>query len=524
MKKRILSVFLCIAVLLSLAGCSGKNGSLKKNSSSKDGKEQKADKSINLLYTKADSLNPYSASTENNKNICSLIFEPLVKTDSSFKPVYRVAQSVSFAEKVCNVTIKSVVFSDGSPLTSSDVVYSYNLAKNSGGLYASHLYEVISCTAVDSQNISFTLSQYDPYFSNLLDFPIIKAGSENVTNSDGIVLPPIGCGRYVSDSEKTKLTQNPNFFGEKGVIGTINLINAPDEDSLSHYVEVGTAEMYYNDLSSGNVVRMSGSRATVNLNNFVYIGINSSNSYLSNKNMRYAISSAINRKKICSDAYYNIATVAYGYFNYALEEVKSVQSLKDKSDTQITVENLNKMGYNSKDSSGFFVDANGKRPTFKLIVNSENRSRVLAANLIANQVKSAGIEINVVEMPFDSYVSALQNGSFDLYLGEISVLPNFDMTQLVIPGGSASYGVGSDATTVDENGNEVAVQNPVRTILEGYHSGNNSISDVSGVLLTEMLQIPICYRQGLFFYKDNIKSGVVSTQGDIYYSIENYKF
>jgi len=524
LKNKLLAVFISAILVITFSGC-GKND----NSSSLDKQDSKnsvsgAKENVNLLYTKVDSFNPYTASTESNRNICNLIFEPLFKTDNSLNPVNRVAESISFAENSCSVTIKSVVFSDGSPLTANDIVYSYNLAKNSGGLYSAHLYEVSSCRAVSSNTVSFTLTQIDPYFANLLDFPIIKTDSDKLTTSDGVKIPPIGCGRYVPDVEKGILSQNSNFFGNKGTIKTINLINAPDDDSLSHYIEVGAAEMYYADPTSNNVVRMSGNRTKVSLNNFVYIGINSGNSLLSNKTMRYAISSAINRKDICSDAFYDNATVAHGYFSSNLKEVNSVQSLKDKSDTEITIENLSKIGYNNKDSEGYYVDTSGKRISFRLIVNTENRSKVIASNLISSQAKAVGIEIIVNELSYSDYISSLQNGWFDLYLGEISVLPNFDMSQLVLTGGSCAYGVGLDPQQLDEQGNPIATTDPIRSILSGYHSGANSISDVAGVLLTEMHQIPICYRNGLFFYKSEIKSGVISTESDIYFSIEDYKF
>ena len=194
--------------------------------------------SINLLYNKSDSFNPYTAVTGNNRNLCSLIFESLIKTDNNFNPILKLASDVDLDGEKCTVTLIDTVFSDGTALTADDVIYSFNAAKNSSGLYASHLYEVTSASALSSNTVVFDLSRKDPYFKNLLDFPIFKAGSDKMTNTDGVLTPPVGCGRYIPSEDGTKLILNENYYGKKGAIKEINLIHAPDDDSLSHYIEV----------------------------------------------------------------------------------------------------------------------------------------------------------------------------------------------------------------------------------------------------------------------------------------------
>ena len=70
--------------------------------------------------------------------------------------------------------MKNTVFTDGSPLTANDVVYSYNLARASSTIYASNLYEVSSVAAADTYTVVFNLTRHDPFFVKLLDFPILK--------------------------------------------------------------------------------------------------------------------------------------------------------------------------------------------------------------------------------------------------------------------------------------------------------------------------------------------------------------
>lgn len=542
MIKKSISLILVFAVILCIGGC-GKSKKSNSDIAESDNTVKKHSPScITLLFNKTDSLNPYTAKTENNRLVAKLIFEPLVKTDNNLQPVNRLAESVKLEGRNCTVTLKNAVFSDQSPVTASDVVYSYNLAKGYGGLYTAHLYEVTSVSAVSDNTVSFNLSMADPYFANLLDFPILKSGSDKITDSDGTAKTPIGCGRYTPADEPFLLKQNASFFGTKGDIKEIKLIHAPDSDSVSHYIEIGATDFYYSDFSGNNIVRMSGSRTDVNLNTLIYLGVNTFSPVLKEKYLRYAVSSAIDRKVLCKDAFFDSATPASGYFSPALAEARAVQSLKPTSDLQITVDNLSKMGYNDRNQDGYFVDRNGNHIVLRLLVNKESQSKLIAAKLIAEQLKSAGIEVKITECGYAEFVRLISANAFDLYLGEISVLPNFDLTQLVIKGGSVAYGLNNekpDETKPDgeqpektrdgneNNGDDTAStddrgDSPVKLIYDEFRSGTASISDVAGTLITEMPQIPLLFKHGILFSNESIQNITVS-ECDIFFSAENYK-
>ena len=515
--KKTVCALLCAILCFSFASCKKNPGGTSSDIAPEASEKIKYEE-INLLYYSGDSFNPYTAKTKHNRQLARLLYDSLLKYDNNYNPVYCLAQSASISGKTCRVTLKSANFTDGSAVTPDDVVYSYNLAKNSNTIYAAELYEVAS-VSVEGNAVIFNLSNVDLSFLNLLDFPIIKAGTDGKKNSDGVEIAPVGCGRYYVSENPNILLRNENYFGKKGEISKITLINAPDDISASHYVEVGNTDIYYADESVANIARMSGKRADVNLNNFVYIGVNGADAVLSNSNMRYAISSAIDRTEICHSAYFDNAVPATGYYNPKFNVTNAVQSLKTVADLQITVENLSKIGYNNLDK-GYYCDSNGKHPTFSLLVNSDNTSRVAAANLIANGCRAAGIEINVVSKPYEQYKKALEAGAFQLYLGEIRVLPNMDLSSLVIPGGSAAYGV---VAPVSDDEAKTPLKTVCGEMIESYREGKVKHSDLAGTFLTEMPQIPVCYRQGILFYTSAIESGVAPSASDVFLNLENYK-
>ncbi len=528
--KKLICFTLAVSLMLGLTACKGSTAgnssagqTLLESSQSTDQKE------INLLYTYSDSFNPYTATTAANRELSGLLYDCLVKTDNNFEPRFILASSAKNEETTCTVKLRDATFTDGSAVTAEDVIYSYGLAKNTAR-FADNFYEITSVSAADSKTVVFALSQNDPYFTNLLDFPIIKSGTSGVLNDDGREVAPIGCGRYCLADDGLSLKINTNYYGKIGVIKTINLINSPDAVSTAHYVEIGATQLYYTD--NGNIVRMSGKKTDVNLNRLVYIGINSSYGSLQTKEMRYAISSALDRMSICRTAYYNNATAANGFFNSSFKAASAVQTIEDTPNSKITVENLAKIGYNNMNADGFYANESGNSPAFTLLVNSENAQRVTAAKLIAAQCKTAGIEISVVECTYSQYVERLMTGSFQLYLGEVQLLDNMDMSALVTAGGSASYGVKVDEAQAEPDSNQEGTDaeapaqqsNGCKSILDAYHLGQCSISDVAGTLLTEMPQIPLCFLNGSLFYDADIKGEIKASSSDIYLTIQNYEF
>lgn len=540
-KHGLISVILCICLLLS--GCSRVEVGEGSNNPENDSTPSATHK-FHLLYNETDSLNPYKATTKENKELCYLLFDPLITLDTNFEPIYKIAKEITLEDKVCTVTIKSVMHSDKSRLTADDVAYSALLAKESSTIYASQLASVESVTAANESTVVFTLKKADPFFTNMLDFPIIKKGSEDIKSEDNIVLPPIGAGRYVIDTAAATLTPNQNYYGGSQKIAKINLINAPGRESIDHYVSSGVVSMCYSDFSNNTVPQMSGLKASVPLNNLVFIGVNMSHWLLSNQYLRYAISSAVDRTELLSEAYYGNGTVAEGPFNPLWEHGKGFQTLENKSNTQISIVNLEKIGYNSLDSEGFRVDAKGNRLSLRLMLNSDNSARLVAGRRIAARLAKVGIEIIIEEVDYETYLRRLNNKDFELYLGEVRLLNNMDLTELVTPGGSAAFGIKGNAVTENDDTDSpktedtssdtsVPQSNSPQTggitltsaaAVSGFYKGQYTIGDVASAFLSEMPIIPILYRSGIAMFTPEMKTVPKVSASELFIDINNYTF
>lgn len=531
--KKLLVLLLSISLIL-LTACKGGSVSTPSNESQGENAQTlQASKSLQLLYCENDTINPYKTINKANAEIAQLIYEPLVKLDNNFKPVFALAKSVDIKNNICTVTLKDALFFDGSKVTADDVVFSIGLAKDSER-YSYLFYEVKNVFAEGSEKIVFELSKTDPYFTNLLTFPILKTGTDNLKDEDNMEIAPVGCGRFMLSKDETALTPFENYYGDKSPVSKIKLINAPDKESVKHYVEIGATDIYYTDYSDASIYRMSGKRHMVNLNNLVYIGINHKNSLLSTYEMRLAISSALNKEEIITKAFHGNATVAEGFFHSAWDEISNVQTLQATPNEKIVIENLEKIGYNSTDTKGIRKSAFGSRLSFNLLVNRDNPSKLSLAHLLATQLKKVGIEIKINEVSASQFSSLVSTGNFQMYIGEVKVLPNMDISSLVLPGGSAAAGIVSPHTeatkenseetenidtTLDNFNNKAYI-----SVINGFYSGKNSVADLASSLISAMPVIPVVFRSGVVFHKDEITDlGTVSAT-DLFLSIDKYKF
>ena len=537
--NKIICCVLCFLLALSFSGCKKSDGNLS-GSLPEENLTLRTDAKdyITLLYSAADSFNPYTLKTDINRQIVKLLYEPLVKLNNNFEVVNSLASSVEMKGKECRVTLKNARFSDGTTLSSDDVIYSYNLARNSETSYGKKLYEVESVRREGESGLVFNINKNDPYFPAVLDFPIIKKGSDTLTDSDSVSLPPVGCGKYRLNDEYNGMVANDYYFEKPKSISNIKLVNAPDSESVAHYTEIGAADIYFTEISDGNITRMSGNRQEINLNNLVYLGFNQNYAPLGEQRLRQAISSALDRVKFCESAYYNNALPATGFFHPAWKETSSVQNIQIEAKSEITIENLEEIGYNKLNGEGLRVNSNVVPLKFTLLVNSENRIRVLAANTVAKQLKTVGIGITVVEKSYADYLSCLQSGNFQLYLGEIRLTENMDFSQLVLEGGAVAFGLpkvdsaeegaeepkeeGTEQENEEEETDPKEKDTSSQSVLNEFYNGNATVRDVAAVLQTEMPVVPICYRTGVLFYNENIENVINSSFSDIYFSIYSY--
>lgn len=503
MKK--LAIILSLTIIFSsLASCSPKTpssnesgGNLTLNEVSSQ--SSKSEKVFSLPYFLGDSLNPYTATQTANFYITSLIFEPLYTVDTSFNAVPVLAESSELVENVLTVKLKNnILFSDGSKVTTDDVVRSFSAARNSR-YYSVRLSNVLSLTVKD-ENLVFTLKRKDKNFLNNLSFPIIKSGSTEKF--------AIGSGRYKIDTEiKPCLKANENAIrGISKDIESISLVEIHQYSTLSHMIKIGSANYIYTPTNL-EINTASSKTSQVLTNTLVYLGINSNNLYLQNGDFRKALSLCINRTGILSDVYAGAGNATAQPFNPKAEALNSKDFSVKLTDSSAAAELLTLCGYSQKNENGMFTLAE-QEVRLRLLVNSENASQLKAAQVIKLNLEAASIGVDIISEHSDSYRARISVGDYDLFLGEIKLSPDNDISALLNVGAlNACNDMGvSQAAYLEYLADTLTLEDYLRKF----------------DLITPF--IPILYRNGTAVYSGTINGNQTVTEYDVFASMDKWEF
>ena len=468
------------------------------------------DKTVRLPVCINDSLDPFIAKTKQNTELAMLMYEPLIRLDKKFMPTPALAADFVCADSQCVVRIREgAVFSDGSPVTPEDVIYSLQKARESERL-GGGLGNMAAVFPGEGNSVVITLAEPDIYFINLLDIPVIKSEIDEQTDNDRFV-PPTGSGRYrfTNKDGALKLRVNSKYNGgKKPGIKVIELIDTPDDQSLMYRVTTDALSAYYTDLSDGELPRINGSLSYVNLNSLVFIGVNSTRAPLDSSYVRRALSLGIGRAEIAEDAYFDSAAPALSPFNPCWKLLDYKFPSSDQPDADAAMEDLSAEGFADPTPDGF-LQRDGEALELTMLVNAENSLRKTAAGKIQKALGGAGIKIILEEIKFSEYNERIAMGDFDLYLGEVMISNNMDITPLLDPSSPAAKGVSGENLTLEK--------------FRQLKSGQGKLSAVLDEFYNEYPFIPLVYRRGAFFLRPQLKKKPVATVSDIYYNIEKWK-
>ena len=455
---------------------------------------------LKLPYSKNDKLNPFTAESMLNQSICELVYDGLFSLDENYNVSPLIASKYTLSGRTLTVTLGTAKFSDGSAVTASDVVASFNSAKTSPA-YKTSL-AGFSKAQVSGNAVVFTLTADDPYAVNCLTFGITKGGSSQDNAA--------GSGRYtfVSDDSETLLKANGTRAGFSAPkISEIHLYNLQDVTSLKYTLAIGNISFAFDDLRTGEYTRFSASTKDILMNNMVFMVFNKGNSALSSEKVRQAIALLIDRDQIADKAFQGHAKAAFTPFNPDWSAIAG-KDYTLKTDADAAGKLLDEAGYKT---SGGSVRSNGsKQLTFKLLVNKENSFKTQAAQNIKEMLEKAKISVTVEALGEAEYKKAVSSGKYDMYIGEIKLTDNMNISPMLTKGGAVSYGINTSGTASTAYSAMLAGTVDVFSFIETFNS--------------DLPFLPLCYRCGIAAYTRSISYKSSAHINDIYADISSWEF
>jgi peptide/nickel transport system substrate-binding protein len=205
------------------------------------------------------------------------------KGSDSATPVPEVASSYTASSDAKTFTFhlrNDIKFSDGTPLTSADVVFSFNRVINIKG-NPSFLLAGITVSAPDASTVVLTSSTANPAIPFIIPNPALGIVNSKVVKAHGGTDQPgadksdtaesflntasQGSGPYTlksfSTTTEVDLTANPTYFGTKPFYNTVVIRNIQAPAQLIN-IQKGNDEVAI-DLSSDQAASLSGSTVQV---------------------------------------------------------------------------------------------------------------------------------------------------------------------------------------------------------------------------------------------------------------------
>ncbi len=550
--RRISALTIALSLLLSLTACGGQGDSSQGSASDaapaasdQSSGGASAAQSFSLGYYKGEGLHPYTCSNTTNQNLMGLIYEPLFAIDQTFAAEPCLAKSCTIqvtsasgseeekdtegdasetgtegdetdqkdaskeekkkeqprskiaGKTTCTIQLRDdVTFSDGTSLSAEDVVYSLEQAKGKGSIYRERLSDVTSITASGSTTVVIEINAADAAFDSLLDIPIIsRSGGSN----------PIGTGPYVLNTKKGKavsMTRNTNWWQEGTLpADTITLYAADDSDMMIFGFGSGSISMANTDLTGTNALSYTGDYNVVDYptTSMLYVGCNTHSGPCQNQSFRQALYYVFDRDTLATK-------MLSGHAEPTVLPVSPKSKLYDEKLAET-------YAWSEETAKKKLADGHYYNQTLKLIVNKESAFKTAFAEEMKKELEAIGIKVQVEALAWDEFADALDERSFDLYLGEVKLKSNFDLTAVIGSNGNLNYGGYQDKDleklltkfqTADKASRAAAAKNLYKAVADAAAT------------------IPLCFKNHSVLTHWSANASIAPTQQNLFYHIAEW--
>ena len=498
--------FLAVLAALALTACSDSAASqpaaLSPASSADSSPAAVRAQSLTVGYTPSDGFNPYLSHSTLVMQNAGLLFEKLVEIGPDMELEYRVAESIECSGTSVVIHLRGgLCFADGAPLTPQDAASSLAAAKNSAcyGARFSNL------TSIQVQNdaLVLELAEPDSLFAYLCDIPVLKAEEIGLAQ-------PTASGRYTYGSDGKLVRNSRDSLGSDGP-AEIRLYPVEGYDEMMRALSMGELDLYTaSDQALGNA-SMTGQETYYKTNNLIFLGFNAQREapLLNTAQGRSLLGRLADRRDLADKSYYGRAYPATGAINCYYSCVSSQQALNAHADTAGLEETMTALGYVYDTNSGYYQHPALADSSLELLVYTGNTYKKNTAVLLEKQLSEQGIRIRLKQTDdFNAYRAAVEAGEFDLYIGEVKLYNNMDLSPFGEGGALSSHLAQSEALAQS---------------YQAFKSNKSAAGSFESVLAAEAPFSPLLWRQGVVVTTRGLR-GLESSLSNVFYSLQDLSF
>ncbi|MDC7952873.1 ABC transporter substrate-binding protein [Liquorilactobacillus mali] len=467
---KIKNKFIRYSFLLMILGISLVLTACGNSKSSSSGNSKTSKNTLYIGTTNAPAgFNPINETDVAGQWILRMIYPSLLDQPKANKFQGNLAKSFTTKDNQhYTITLRNAKWSDGKAITAEDVAYTLNLignpdvetsyganisrlqGVNESGKTTSSSTPISGVKVVNSKTLTLTTkAAIDPnYVKEMIGFDLVivpkhvveKYNLKELANSKFTSHPTVSGSIYkfvkYNQNSYVKLTANPTYYKGKAKIKNV-------------YIKILTSNTLVTQLKSGSVDMSAGGgigtipvadverslktdkNLTVKAYPYLqtqYMYIN--NSKFTNKNIRLAMTYAINREAIVKKLFRGQADILPSTYTKATKYYDS---------------SLKALPYNLKKAKALLKKSGYDGHTIKLIVPTGNVARQQSANMIQQNLESAGFKVKQVSYDFPTALAKIKSGDYELSLLGLSLNVDPDQSYLYTPSGSMNFGKVNDS-------------------------------------------------------------------------------
>jgi peptide/nickel transport system substrate-binding protein len=373
-------------------------------------------------------LNPVIANDSASGTVNDQVFNGLVKYDKDIRLIGDLAERWEVSNGGKTITFylrKGVKWHDGVEFTAEDCLFTYKkfIDPNVATPYSSSYMDVSKAEVV--RKYIFRVTYKEPFSPALESWSMgmiprhLLEGKD--INNDSFNRNPVGTGPYKFREwiagQKIMLDANDEYFEGRPNIDQFIYRIIPDSSTMFQELLSGGVDMMglnplqYLRKSETRRIRENYRKFRYPANAFTYMGYNLKNPLFSSFKVRQALSYAINRQSIIDGILLGLGKPCTGPFSY-VSWAYNPRAKSYEYDPERARRMLAEAGWKDRNSDGV-LEKNGKPFRFTIMTNQGNNERIRTAEIIQQNLKAVGIDVNIRVMEWQAFLEQIDKRSFD---------------------------------------------------------------------------------------------------------------
>lgn len=427
MKKNIITIIVLLLII---------PGFIMMSQSEKVDAGERAEELRVAIHADENTLTPYTyVRGYPGMEVLRWIYDSLFMLNPDNEPIPWMAEDYSVDEeyKVYHIDLHdNLKWHDGKEVTAEDVKFSFMYALEQNRARWIRIAEQIADIEVDGElKLKITLEEPNPDYirEGLADFPIIPKHIYQDVGNAAEVPVTIGSGPYELKEYKSgqfyRLEAAEDYFMGTPKVSKIIMPIMTDKGSIFQALRAGQLDATTAQLAPElmtnferderlKIVTGAGFSSTL-------LQFNNEEYPFNIKEFRQAVACALDTEDI-------LETVLLGYGDrgslgfYHPQVPWAADNLLQERDLEKSKELLDKLGFKAEDGQDIRIDDQGSPLEFELLVYAENPLRIRTAELISEQLKEAGIKVDIQSLEAGTVDDLVWPG-FDVSRGR-----NYEMT------------------------------------------------------------------------------------------------